>query len=264
MAHKTLVVGTAYDTLGGKCLVGGTGYGIKKGRTLVGGTGYDINFSAYDPVFANNTWAEIIAACQEKKVPDTWAVGNTKAMTIGGSDYAIAIIGKNHDDYADGSGKAPLTLQMVEVYTGTYRMHSNDKNTSGWNACYMRNTVLPTVLSNMPSEVQSGIRSVNKLTLAEGMVSTIETAADGLFLLSAIEILSKVSYSATGEGSRYAYYANGGSGFLNLASSRYHWTRSPNKDNTTSYISIRNDNGSARDASQKATTANSIAPAFCF
>ena len=142
--------------------------------------------------------------------------------------------------------------------------NSNDKNTSGWNDCYMRKTVLPTVLSNMPSEVQSGIRSVNKLTLAEGLVSTIETAADGLFLLSAVEILSQLNYSSRDEGSRYAYYANGGSGFLNLASSKCHWTRSPNRGSNTSYISIRNDNGSAKDASQKATTANRIAPAFCF
>lgn len=45
MAHKTLVVGTAYDVKGGKSLVGGTGYSIQRGRTLIGGTGYGINFT---------------------------------------------------------------------------------------------------------------------------------------------------------------------------------------------------------------------------
>ena len=42
--HKTLVNGTAYEVMGGKCLVNGTVYNILKGRTLIGGTGYDINF----------------------------------------------------------------------------------------------------------------------------------------------------------------------------------------------------------------------------
>lgn len=55
-----------------------------------------------DPVFANNDWATIIAACQRKQVPETWAVGDQKEMTIGQS-YMIDIIGKDHDTYADGS-----------------------------------------------------------------------------------------------------------------------------------------------------------------
>lgn len=42
--HKTLVNGTVYEVMGGKCLVNGTVYNILKGRTLIGGTGYDINF----------------------------------------------------------------------------------------------------------------------------------------------------------------------------------------------------------------------------
>ena len=59
--HKTLVNGTVYEVKGGKCLVNGTSYAIKKGRTLIGGTGYDITFApSYDPVFANNTWEQII------------------------------------------------------------------------------------------------------------------------------------------------------------------------------------------------------------
>lgn len=29
----------------------------------------------YDPVFANNTWAKIIKACQNKEVPETWKGG---------------------------------------------------------------------------------------------------------------------------------------------------------------------------------------------
>ena len=85
--HKTLVNGTAYTVRGGKCMVNGTVYNILKGRTLIDGTGYDITFKpSYDPVFANNTWEQIIAACHNNEVPDTWKVADQKPMTIGGVD----------------------------------------------------------------------------------------------------------------------------------------------------------------------------------
>lgn len=71
-AHKTLINGTIYTVQGGKCMVNGTVYNIKKGRTLINGTGYDITFKpSYDPVFANNTWEQIIAACHNNEVPET-------------------------------------------------------------------------------------------------------------------------------------------------------------------------------------------------
>lgn len=130
--HKTLVNGTTYEVTGGKCLVNGTVYNILKGRTLINGTGYDITFApSYDPVFANNTWEQIIAACHNNEVPDTWKVEDQKPMTINGMDYQIDIIGKNHDTYTAG-GKAPLTFQLHDCYADTKQMNSSDTSKSGW------------------------------------------------------------------------------------------------------------------------------------
>lgn len=147
----------------------------------------------YDPVFANNTWAKIIKACQNKEVPETWVVGNQKAMTINGADYLIDIIGKNHDNYSDGSGKAPLTFQLHDCYGTQYAMNSSGTNRGGWKSCAMRSTHLPAILALMPTEVQNGIREVNKLTSAGSKSATINTTADKLFLLSEIEIFGSVS-----------------------------------------------------------------------
>ena len=69
----------------------------------------------FDAIFANNSWEEIIAACQSGNVPDSWSVGDSKAMTINGTNYQIDIIGKNHDTYTAG-GTAPLTFQMHDCY----------------------------------------------------------------------------------------------------------------------------------------------------
>ena len=259
-AHKTLINGTAYTVQSGKCMVGGTVYNILKGRTLIGGTGYDITFApSYDPVFANNTWEQIIAACHNNEVPDTWKVADQKPMTIGGEDYLIDIIGKNHDDYSDGSGKAPLTFQLHDCYKLKKAMHNTTTNSKGWSRCDMRETNLPIILKQMPTEVQSGIREVNKLTSES---RTIVTTADKLFLLSEIEILGSDTNSGKGEGMQYDYYKAGNSKVKNYIDSAIEWwERSPYNDNTRFYCCV---NYKGASISRSANVVSGVAFAFCF
>lgn len=262
-AHKTLINGTAYTIKGGKCMVNGTVYNIKKGRTLIDGTGYDITFKPlYDPVFANNTWEQIIAACHNNDVPETWKVADQKSMTIGGVDYLIDIIGKNHDDYSDGSGKAPLTFQLHDCY-GKQRMNNSNTNIGGWTSCAMRNTHLPAILSLMPTEVQNGIREVNKLTSAGSQSATINTTADKLFLLSEIEIFGSVSYSKSGEGTQYDYYKAGNSRVKKFNGSAISWwERSPHGSTSTPFCCVYINGGAATYG--YASNAYGVAFGFCF
>ena len=262
MSHKTIVNGTSYDVKGGKCLVNGTSYDIKKGRTLIGGTGYDITFApSYDPVFANNTWEQIIAACHNNEVPDTWKVADQKPMTINGASYQVDIIGKNHDTYANG-GKAPMTFQLHDCYRETKNMNSTNTNSGGWTSCAMRSTHLPAILALMPTEVQNGIREVNKLTSAGSKSATINTTADKLFLLSEIEIFGSVSYSKSGEGTQYDYYKAGNSKVKNYrGGANFWWERSPYGGGSASFCRVyRNGNASYTDAS----SAYGVAFGFCF
>lgn len=264
-AHKTLINGIAYDVKGGKCLVNGTSYDIKKGRTLIGGTGYDITFApSYDPVFANNTWEQIIEACHNNEVPDTWKVADQKPMTINGVDYQIDIIGKNHDDYSDGSGKAPLTFQLHDCYGESKSMNYSYSvtNSGGWESCIMRGNYLPAILALMPAEVQNGIREVNKLTSAGGRSTTIKTTADKLFLLSETEIVVRAEYSTGGEGMEYDYYKAGNSLVKNQNGNVISWwERSPKKSDTESFCQIL---ARGYRSYEKAGAKRGIAFAFCF
>lgn len=261
--HKTLVNGTAYDVKGGKCLVNGTVYSIKKGRTLIGGTGYDITFAPpYDPVFANNTWEQIIEACHNNEVPDTWKVADHKPMTINGVDYQIDIIGKNHDDYSDGSGKAPLTFQLHDCYADAKQMNSTNTNNGGWTSCAMRSTHLPAILALIPTEVQNGIREVNKLTSAGNQSATINTTADKLFLLSEVEIFGRSTYSKSGEGAQYDYYKAGNSKVKNRNGSTFGWwERSPVGSMSLAFCFVQNTGNAYYSL---ATNTFGVAFAFCF
>ena len=215
----------------------------------------------YEANFADNTWEQIIAACQRGAVPETWAVGNHKTMMINGASYQIDIIGKNHDTYAAG-GTAPLTFQLHDCYADTKQMNSSNTNSGGWTSCAMRQTHLPAILALMPTEVQNGIREVNKLTSAGSQSSTINTTADKLFLLSEVEIFGSTSSSVAGEGTQYDYYKAGNSKVKNRnGSSASWWERSPRARNSAYFCVVRS-NGSANI--DTASYAYGVAFGFCF
>ena len=212
--------------------------------------------------FADATWAEIIEACERNAVPSTWEVGDQKAMTINGVDYMIDIIGKNHDTYTSG-GTAPLTFQMHDLYiSSSVRMNSTITNVGGWTSCEMRVTTLPSILAKMPSEVQSGIKKVNKLTSAGNASSTINTTSDGLFLLSEIEVFGTNTYSKSGEGNQYEYYSSGNSAAkTRKGTSDGWWLRSPQSGSTTRFCQVNN---SGKIWAYDSNTYESASFAFCF
>ena len=211
--------------------------------------------------FADNDWASIIAACHSGSVPSTWVVGNSKTMTINGASYQVDIIGKNHDTYASG-GKAPLTFQLHDCYGETKNMNSSNTNSGGWTSCAMRSTHLPAILALMPTEVQSGIREVNKLTSVGSKSATINTTADKLFLLSEVEIFGSTTYSAAGEGTQYDYYKAGNSKVKKLnGSADSWWERSPNVSSSTGFCRVKS---SGLSEGYRANYAYGVAFSFCF
>lgn len=214
-----------------------------------------------DPVFANNDWSTIIDACQKNKVHPTWEIGDQKTMTINGKSYLIDIIGKNHDTYATG-GTAPLTFQMHDAYINQYQINGSITNSGGWTSCPMRNTHLPAVLKLMPSEVQTGIKEVNKLTSAGSESSTINSTADKLFLLSEIEVFGSAAYSVTGEGTQYAYYKAGNSKVKKVnGNANTWWERSPAKNATNRFCGVTH---TGTSTSYQPNNQYGVAFAFCF
>lgn len=242
--------------------------GATSDSTVLGSHGlapcFKVGTTPIFPTLNDNSWAQIIKACQNNAVPDTWNVGDQKTMTIGGTDYLIDIIGKNHDTYTSG-GTAPLTFQMHDCYSVEYRMNNSGTNSGGWDSCEMRNTTLPSILSQMPYGVQVGIKQVDKKTSIGDATSTIKVSSDKLFLLSEIEVFGAPVNSYSGEGEWYEYYQNGTS-VANTQKTRNGagnnwWTRSPTNGYYDSFINVQT-NGSAR--SNYAAGATGVAFAFCF
>lgn len=231
--------------------------GNSKTQTVLIGT-QTADITLFDSVFANNSWETIIAVCRSGDVPDSWAVGNSKNMTIGGAEYQIDIIGKNHDDYADGSGKAPLTFQMHTTYATQYKMNGAEYNNCGWKNCLVRTSnAFPALKKVMPAEVVAALKAVTKKTTAGGASSAIDTTEDTLFLLSEIEVQGTRTHSYAGEGTQYAYYQTA----ANRKKNRAWYLRSPRISSTSCFCRT----GWSGEADWSvASEVDGIAAAWCF
>ena len=118
----------------------------------------------------------------------TWSVKLTNGRTL---EYRI--IGINHDDLADGSGKAGLTFWASNNAVGSDRMNTTDTNAGGWEASELRSKMNSGEIWNLvPADFQSKVKTVKKLTnnvSGTDKNAAITATTDKLFLLSYSEIV---------------------------------------------------------------------------
>ena len=205
-------------------------------------------------------WADI-AICSELGMAEQFfKVGDTKTVNINGTNYEVQIIGFNHDTKTAG-GKAGITFQLVDCLTTAYPMNSSNTNVGGWTSSVMRQTTLKTILSQLPSALQSVLKAVNKLTSAGNQSTTINTTSDKLFLLSEIEIFGTTTYSVAGEGSQYEWYMAGNSKIkYRSGSANAWWERSPRSGDTTAFCYV---NGSGTAGNNVASASYGVSFGFC-
>ena len=192
-----------------------------------------------------------------------------------GKTMTYRIIGINHDELADGSGKAGLTF--LTTSTGIMsRMNATDSNAGGWEASELRAKMNSGEIWNlMPSDFQSKVKAVRKLTNnASGTDKNagVTATSDRLFLLSYSEIV-ETPYSGWSEypwigkeGGQYEAFKgkvlNNNSANDCLKIGGYWWERSVYPSYKASFLSVHsNGNPSSHDI---VTDTYSVLPAFCF
>ena len=85
--------------------------------------------SGADPVLANNSWIQIQIASKSGNIPSTWAVGNTKNVTIDGQTYQARLTDKTgkYVRVSDGS-TAHLKFELTELLPTTQVYNSAGNN----------------------------------------------------------------------------------------------------------------------------------------
>ena len=179
-----------------------------------------------------------------------------------GETLTYRIIGINHDDLADGSAKAGLTFLTTST-TISSRMNATNTNAGGWEKSELRGRLNTGDLwSLLPSELQSKVKSVTKMTDNQGggKAGAPSATTDKVFLLSTTEVYGDLQ----SDGIQYEYYKSKGvmtSNYSGASSSSYHWTRSVNPSSSTSFRLVYS-NGDWRN--YYATNTNYVFPAFSF
>ena len=86
-----------------------------------------------------------------------------------GKTMEYRIVGINHDDFADGSGKAGLTFEAANDALDQQRMNATKTSVGGWEKSDLRDRLNTGDLwALLPSELQSKVKSVTKMTDNKG------------------------------------------------------------------------------------------------
>lgn len=187
----------------------------------VGSSDIAINGTAYDPTavnpdFAEATWRELKTAVETGVATTLYAndVGKTKEVTLKNGQTIHLRLSNNTADLAelaDGTGTTGFGFEFVECYgAAMYRWNTTNTNVGGWNASYMRNTVMPIILAQLPDEVQEVIATVKRKSVYSGTDGTLVESDDKLFCLFEREIFTSRNYSRQEEwnaNTRWQYYA---------------------------------------------------------
>lgn len=167
----------------------------------------------YDKILANNTWSEISEASQMGIAKNIWKLGDAKD--------GFKIIGFDHDDLTDGSGKAGITFCMdslewtptdaLDSRTGTaYYTYVQMVNLASW---------INTVKGLMDAEMVKYVKKVDKKYYANASLDSTLTTNCELFLMSAYEITGTINAIL---GEQYEYFIDNvdGQKWVNT-----YWTR---------------------------------------
>lgn len=193
-----------------------------------------------------------------------------------GQTLEYKIIGINHDDLADGSGKAGLTFLTTSTGISS-RMNAKGGNAGGWEKSELRQKMNSGEVWNlMPSDFQTKVKSVRKLTNNVGGGSanknaTVTATSDKLFLLSYSEIVHTSRWASdypwtSSEGTQYEAFKSkvteNDSGNSAIANGSRWWERSQLPYDSASFLVV-NRNGN-RSGSDFAKNSCCVCPAWSF
>lgn len=165
--------------------------------------------------FANGLWQDIARISENGQAAEYFKIGDKKALTFtdpNGKEWTVnmEIVAFNHDNLADGTGKAGITV-ISETATYSDKPASNQYAYPSWNYSQIRKRLHNNVLPSFPAELQNAIKTVKKeygyfSTYSDYTSKKIDTIDDQIWLLSVGELGLAENASkkyATGDGTPY-------------------------------------------------------------
>ena len=202
----------------------------------------------WDPILANNSWEQIDSACTQGVAQSMWSVGDEKNITVLNETPTCVIIDFNHDDLADGSGKASITFGLKNLLNArpniifattvyplttfaTYFFNANDLSQPSYYQ-YMTTEIEP----SLDATLLEVIKSVNKYADMT-RYNVGETKSVKCFPFALAEVGHVSEYVRPPKNTQYSYFSTNENRIKRLnngAGSVYNWTtRTVYTDSTT-------------------------------
>ena len=144
--------------------------------------------------FAGASWSDIARISEAGDAPNVFALGDTKEFMYYGDKITVQIVGFNHDDLADGTGKAGISVLCKTLPNKTCPWVTKyDANTAPhlYRDSELRTKLTGEMYNNLPDELKAVIKPVKKKsdasTNTNNLTDTIETT-DYLWAPSVTEL----------------------------------------------------------------------------
>ena len=211
--------------------------------------------------FATDSWATIKKAVQDNNT-NAYNVGDTKEVTLNGTDYTVRIANKTtgehcgDEDTAYSQTACGFVVEFAEIVEKR-AMNSTNTNVGGWPATEMRTYLNGTFYNSLPSDLQAAIKP-----LSSEEVWGIDDGGNSFY------------DTAYGTSHQLEYYSNNGVTYstrsyrgtnLDKANKQYNssntwwWLRPAHSNNGDIFAFVGNSGGWA---STDAVNTGGVAPAF--
>ena len=198
------------------------------------------------------TWAEINQIIADGNAEDYWNVGDEVDIQLDTNEVlTLQIYNFNHDDLADGSGKAGVTFGMKNLMGPPLRhMNATNTNATSFSGSEMYRWLTSTgefasggLWNSLPEELRAVIKPITKITSAGGAgggtappSNTLLTETMSIFLFSQEEVNGGNTGIILGQGAPYPIYSDNASRIKEIAgAANWWWLRSPSMVNATNF-----------------------------
>lgn len=113
-----------------------------------------------DVDFATASWADIANVAKNGEAETYFAIGDTKEITVNGETLDVVIVGFNHDDLSDGSGKAHISIVCKHVSNFSTAFSNNINGT--YKSSLVKTKLNDDIWVRLPSDLRNVIKYVDK------------------------------------------------------------------------------------------------------
>lgn len=186
----------------------------------------------YPDLLEDWTWEQIAEVANRGEMQKYHSIGDEKTAASTQGVLTFRIEDFNHDDKADGSGKANVTFGSKNLIFSLYSFNTTASNVGGWSDSVMRVTRIPAFMNWLPADLKNAIKPVMKRTTIGNQSTTIQSTTDSLWLFSCKEVGTQTDIAGyMDEGERYPLYTNDASRVKGLNDGNggptSYWLRSP-------------------------------------